>query len=338
MPRPAANWRGSKQMLENLQILRALAALAVVVYHVLYTAGDYGRPVHALIILHGWGRCGVDVFFVISGFVMVYAQSHRPKTAAEFLRQRLLRIVPLYWLLTLALGFLTFAIPGISKSGPPSPGKFFASLFFLSTVLYRDLPVIFVGWSLEYEIFFYVLFAIAIALRRPYAFIGGSLLLLACFSLLKWVALEFLFGMLVCAWFQRSSPYRHARACAGAGLLLLIVPFSGPDVVVFGIPACLLVLGAASMRQIRSPFWNFLGAASYSLYLVQVFAIPTFYKAAAQYLNTVPGDVLAILAVAWTVALGCALHVSVERPFARILKRDRLAKSSISELWRSTSA
>ena len=72
-------------LLANLQILRAMAAPSVVVYHVLHTAREYGLPADALLGLHGWGKNGVDVFFVISGFVMVYAQEQRPKRRVPFL-------------------------------------------------------------------------------------------------------------------------------------------------------------------------------------------------------------------------------------------------------------
>jgi peptidoglycan/LPS O-acetylase OafA/YrhL len=149
------------------------------------------------------------------------------------------------------------------------------------------------------------------------------------------VALEFLFGMLLCAWFLRNTPLnsRSAKTFAAAGLLaLLLLPDTkGPDVLLFGLPASLLVFGAASMRQLTSSLWSFLGAASYSIYLVQVFAIPAFYKLAAHPLNAIGGDAVAILAVLATLAAGCALHICIERPLARALAGNWLRNISLSE-------
>jgi surface polysaccharide O-acyltransferase-like enzyme len=73
-------------MLYNLQILRAFAALNVVYFHIIKSAESYRQPVVLFSFLDGWGANGVDVFFVISGFVMVYTQSVREKKALTFYR------------------------------------------------------------------------------------------------------------------------------------------------------------------------------------------------------------------------------------------------------------
>ena len=86
--------------LTNIQFLRAFAALNVVLFHILSTAHTYGYKPISLEFLAGWGACGVDLFFVISGFIMVYIQSVKERSPTEFIVERILRVCPTYWLLT----------------------------------------------------------------------------------------------------------------------------------------------------------------------------------------------------------------------------------------------
>ena len=85
-------------MIMNLQLLRAFAALNVVVLHTIGTADSYGYETNLISYLEGWGANGVDIFFVISGFVMLYTQLDNKKTVKDFLILRAIRIIPIYWL------------------------------------------------------------------------------------------------------------------------------------------------------------------------------------------------------------------------------------------------
>ena len=79
--------------------------------HVLIGGNSYNKPSKMSFILGEWGANGVDIFFVISGFVMIYSQINNPKTILKFYKSRLLRIVPIYWLITftIILLFLFFS-------------------------------------------------------------------------------------------------------------------------------------------------------------------------------------------------------------------------------------
>ena len=87
-------------MLFNIQYLRAFAAINVVFLHVLIGGESYNRPANLLSFFGNWGASGVDIFFVISGFVMIYTHINNPKTVLNFYKSRLIRILPIYWLIT----------------------------------------------------------------------------------------------------------------------------------------------------------------------------------------------------------------------------------------------
>jgi len=96
-------------MFTNIQALRAFAALNVVLFHAIGAGMAYDMKPLFLAPLEGWGANGVDVFFVISGFVMMVAQQQNPKSPRAFLRGRVARIVPVYWAAT-ALMVLVFVV------------------------------------------------------------------------------------------------------------------------------------------------------------------------------------------------------------------------------------
>ena len=141
-----------------LQILRAVAAVAVVLVHAGIDLSYFG---HTNVTWTTRGNAGVDLFFVVSGFVMVYIASPqfgKREAPVQFFVRRLIRIVPLYWLLT--TGYI------VAKSYPLA--YIAASYLFIPAARPNGVlqPVILQGWTLTYEMFFYLLFAIAILLRR----------------------------------------------------------------------------------------------------------------------------------------------------------------------------
>ena len=106
------------QTITSVQVLRAVAALGVVACHYgLFYSQSLGDP-RAIMILN-FGEAGVDLFFVISGFIMVYAsqslygRADAPKT---FFTRRLIRIVPIYWLVMTAYLAAALILPGLAKS------------------------------------------------------------------------------------------------------------------------------------------------------------------------------------------------------------------------------
>jgi exopolysaccharide production protein ExoZ len=144
-------------MISNLQVLRGLAALGVVFYH---TAFTFNGGVHTEFQ-------GVSVFFVISGFIMTYITR---EDSNHFLVQRLIRIVPLYWLCTLPFVAVWFKGTGRAWTDG-SIANIAKSLFFIP---YQDAngdihPLLGVGWTLNLEMFFYAIFALSLAISRRWA-------------------------------------------------------------------------------------------------------------------------------------------------------------------------
>ena len=144
-------------MLRNIQALRALAALLVVVVHLERLAAPLGFGHAALAPF----AAGVDLFFVISGFIMVYTTARRPQRPARFLANRLMRIAPLYWALTLALFALALAAPGLLGTTRADGAALLRSLAFIPGERGDGTlrPILFVGWSLNLEMAFYLVFA-----------------------------------------------------------------------------------------------------------------------------------------------------------------------------------
>lgn len=176
-------------------MLRAAAALLVVAGHGQTAAAGLaaarGHPFARTTVLP-WGA-GVDLFFVISGFIMVYASRRlfgRPGAWSEFLRRRITRVAPLYWACTTL--YLAILLAAHLKGDPRMPGAAATAASFLfipyagSGAGEGAFPVFDLGWTLNYEMFFYALFACAVGLRRGAAV---ALVLAALAALALWGAL-----------------------------------------------------------------------------------------------------------------------------------------------------
>ena len=150
-----------REFLPSLQAVRAIAALFVVLFHAAEVAQD---QLHFTLFggAFSWGSCGVDLFFVLSGFVICHvhaADVGRPERGRGYLLKRLIRVFPLYWLLLAGLVAATFAIPSLGSPADRGLGHI-ASSFALFPQ--RDLPILGVAWTLSHEVFFYALFSLLI--------------------------------------------------------------------------------------------------------------------------------------------------------------------------------
>lgn len=189
-------------MFQNLQLLRGIAAAMVVLFHaVSWFPFDPAAPPLIQRIFHLWGKSGVDLFFVISGFVIMYSQSRAQRPFGAFLRDRALRILPLYWLLTAAFMALLLALPNSFTGQPPlTAERVLLSFGMVNWLILREWPILFVGWSLEYEALFYLLFALAsltVPLRRVPWLLAGALVVTVWLGWLENMVLEFAAGMLI---------------------------------------------------------------------------------------------------------------------------------------------
>jgi len=324
-------------MILNLQILRAVAAMGVVVYHCIVTAGKYGFHTALAGRYQEWGAAGVDLFFVISGFVMVLVQQRKPRGALAFFGNRLARIVPIYWALTLLMMLLIVLLPAAFDTAMPAAERplvaLLRSLVFVSG-RWGDYPVLYLGWTLEYEMFFYLLFAIGIltgGLARGAALAAVLIAASVAMGVYQPIALEFLLGMAIgFLWLAGRLPRGNIVVWAGAiALAAVALVLAAPlvedrpvlRVPLWGGAAAVIVVAALRLPQIRRGAGTFLGDTSYSTYLVQVFTIPVTYKAFALLALPIPGDAVLLVAVALTAAAGAATSLLFERPMTRALSR-----------------
>lgn len=335
-------------MLIYIQFLRFFAALAVVAFHALGLAPkgyEVGESMLSLALSYG-GR-GVDLFFVISGFIIFYTTQGAALTPAGFLRRRVERIVPLYFFVILAFTLLSLTWPAIfATPGWYTPRHILKSLAFISFTD-GEPPVIAVGWSLEYEMYFYLAVALLMALTRnvwrnivvifsalaivgQLPGVGAALGNYAFFT--DPMILEFVLGVIAGHLFvhQRIGwPMLLATAAAFAAVLVGD-PFN--RAIVAGIPAVCLVTAAAFVSRTRiSPSWPEralarLGDASYSIYLAQVETVALAGIAAAQVLPAIPPLVLLAVTSCIVVALGLLLNTLVERPLLELCRGLRSAR------------
>ena len=167
-------------MINNLQALRAFAALNVLLFHCFSIGTIYGFKPKLLSFLEGWGGNGVDILFVMSGFVMVLVQGRSPKTPTQFFLNRLERIVPLYWSVTLLCVAVVLALPHAFKEASFDGRHALASLFFVSGFAGFRFPVLVQGWTVEYEMLFYLVFAASLLARPNVGFLLVTVALAAC--------------------------------------------------------------------------------------------------------------------------------------------------------------
>lgn len=316
---------------ENLQALRAFAALSVVLLHGLEIASTYGQAPEILGFFGKWGNCGVDLFFVISGFVMVYIHSIRPRSPLGFLSARISRIVPIYWFITITVAIASVVMPSVFRHLDIDAAHFISSLFFFAGSTSDLEPILGVGWTLEYEMMFYALFAIALAFRNelilyllPTVVLGA----LAISGLADWIVLEFILGMLLARFFVNGGQIKNPVLWAVAGFVLLLasIPFSATAehmrVLVWGVPSALIVLSVLYMPQQKNRFVSLLGNASYSIYLVHFIALTVIYKiiAVIGLRDSVNADVLLAITLVIATIAGVVFYRVIEKPLGRAMK------------------
>ena len=330
------------QQVHSIHYLRAIAALMVVVLHI-NTGIEFMRHGTADI---GWLRGGVDIFFIISGFVMVKSTAGKAISPQDFFIRRCQRIVPLYWLATLVM---MTAIQGqfLFK---------FGSMFFVPMANPDSgalEPVVEPGWTLNYEMFFYLLFALSLLLAEKWRFwvLTALLSAMVVMSLIVPVSgvigfytnpimLEFLFGMAI-AKFQLKGPMLLIPL--GFAAMYVFHPLIGSRVISLGLPAALIVMGAiGGEHKVRSyRVFDVLGDASYSIYIFHLLALGVLVKNWAGL--GIDTAYFAPIALIFVVAMAVALHWFLERPIIGYFARrnaqsgDRSANTAVSIFRRHAS-
>jgi exopolysaccharide production protein ExoZ len=344
-------------MLLNLQLLRGAAAYLVVLVHLC----DLFPKTSVSDLLRHNGYSGVDLFFVISGFIMVYTTSQRPITAIQFLLNRLKRITPLYYATTLLVFCVALAVPSVFHSTSPDAWALLKSLAFIpfEKSAGRIYPVYYLGWTLNYEVFFYLVFAISLSIcrdMRVYICSAAiSLLVLLGFCVdsasenpvlyfyTQPIMLDFVLGMLTAAFrdrimetVSRAKPVPWLILALGvAGLFgnSYVFPnspsaFAPPTdtFLIFGLPSSLIVMGAVLLEGVETnkawrPFIR-IGDASYSIYLSHFFVIAAMIGFADHiHLQPELRAALGIITLFFIAVVGICSYQFFERPIGSALAK-----------------
>lgn len=339
-----------KQTFTGLQVLRFVAAMLVAVMHITQAISIHitGRGEG---VYWGTGAVGVDIFFVISGFVMMISTANVPRSGPHrldnawiFIKRRILRIVPLYWFYTLLKAALIVAVPALAVKSTIEPGHLAASLFFVPVMAPWNLiqPVLPVGWTLNFEMLFYGVFAAAIALGAPrvrwcllvFLIVFAVARLLPGSVPLHFYAQSIIFEFIIGVAFALAV-MRWGTGPVGAGALLMaagaIFTFGlgwdpGSDrLFPWGLGAAVIVLGALWMEPVvEGKRWAkplaFLGDASYSIYLSHTFVVPACVIVLKKLgMGNTAGVFLVTSLV--VMAAGSISYLWLEKPLIAVFKR-----------------
>jgi exopolysaccharide production protein ExoZ len=325
-----------------LQGLRTYAALPVVLFHTGFTLSGVNKI----------GVFGVHMFFLLSGYIMAHICA---TDRHAFVRRRLIRIIPSYWTLTLALFCVAAWFPHLLNATRAVPSELIKSLLFIPFQKSNGLfqPILFVGWTVNYEMYFYMLLGLAllIAPRRP--LLVGSLFILAIAGVCSFftstsaiatfyanpVVLEFIFGLLayncVASFPERArtqGKYLWIGIVATSLVLLPLVEAfnlfpSLPLVLRYGPLSFLLICGSCLLaiggNDLRAGVIVLIGDASYTLYLVHPYIEMALDRIVARrlpwlHITTVFG---CLFAVAVAVVASIVIFLRVEKPMLRYLTK-----------------
>ena len=321
----------------SIQLMRAIAAMSVVYFH--------NQPSLQ------FGIFGVDIFFVISGFVMamVTAQNTDPRA---FLLNRIIRIVPLYWILTTGLVFVALVKPSLLGSTTFNITNYLKSILFIPYFKESGLlqPFLNVGWTLNYEMLFYVCMTTGLALSKRWhiAITIGLLLILhlafgryaedrvlnAFFGNMK--IFEFVLGIF--AFFIYRSGLCNKiptliliASCIALYALMLNLEILYPTVeslYTFGIPSFFLILFSVQLEsavRASSPLSYFaksIGDSSYAIYLSHVYVFEFIRRVLINYVDILKDSVfLSVLCgLIGAIIVGKLIYTIIDMPFHRYLK------------------
>jgi exopolysaccharide production protein ExoZ len=336
----------------TLQAARGVAANAVVLCHLSLSEHRFiADGVLPVFMVHGWA--GVDLFFVLSGFLMV-AVAGRNKPA-QFLWRRAVRIYPTYWLATAMLLVFTILIQWRWQSPILIPSLWRSLLLVPS----QDEPFLAVGWTLVHEVYFYLVFSVFLALRIPFllGLIVWGCVLTAMFVLLPQqllqfpvmqlvtnpITAEFIMGGLIAQWWRQfRMPGPRFALIAGVAALVFSICYvadatqmlTRPNpwvvrVVIFGIP-CVLIIYALVALETRKPaprppaFLVTLGGWSYATYLTHIMVIMVLEIQLGRY-GPVSGiaasAVITIIGLLTANFAGGLVHILFERPTLNRLQK-----------------
>lgn len=345
--------------LNLLQFYRGIAALLVVLFHIDdMTQQRLNQEYLFNVFASGWS--GVDYFFTLSGFIMIYV--HRSAIGKrgklkEFLIKRAVRIYPIYWIITGVVLAFFLVMPGFAN---PNDLNLLRIIHSLLLIPYNDKPILDVGWTLVLEIFFYLLFCVAIWFKPkvsiPILATWLLVTLLYSFKIIQlsgpWVYwpqtifgsmnLEFVWGAAagycVLNFSEQIKSKRWLLFYGSNFLYALLILLTAYDLLevkrefTFGLVAALLIFASTSVDLTDSikvpPLLSFLGDASYSIFLTHgpLVSIATKLIVKANLGRIYDNFLSQILLFLLTVIVGCLFYSVIEKPLTEYLRKNIVEK------------
>jgi exopolysaccharide production protein ExoZ len=327
----------------SVQALRAMAAISVVIVHLNQIWLMLEGHANAQLALYPLAS-GVDLFFVISGFIMVQSSEElfgKNGSPLVFMSRRLARIVPLYWLTTL------IAIPVFSQ--PITWQRFLSSMLFIpmTNAAGSIAPINGVGWTLNFEMFFYVIFAAMIRWRQLKAISGvcamlvglvifGKFLHPANALLLIWtdpIIIEFGFGVAIAFiyFYGTQLPTLMRLALISSGMVSVWffatrMPPSGLRFIEWGLPAAAIFAGTVLGPKEKetgsiASLAKMLGDSSYALYLIHPLVGAAVLIGWNHGLNHLPKAGVLAAAFMAAIVISVGIHKYIEAPITSMLRQ-----------------
>lgn len=336
---------------KSIQTLRAISAMLVALMHLIffycdsikYIGGSTPKMAN-FYFFKGFGGCGIQIFFVISGFIMAFLHAKGETLSfGDFAKRRITRIVPLYWIVTLFWAFVLVGSPGVPTL------HLVNSLLFIPE--FDQTPVVGPGWTLNLEMFFYALFGLsALVFRKSFLWIAvlflvtnsvfyitGNYVMRLYSDPIVW---NFIAGITIYHVHRSPMIQRESTEIFTIGVILLVssifwhLPDDSKGIRQFlpwGVPSMLIVLGAVSMESIGNGMRLFrinilltMGDASYALYLIHglcFFGVSNIllYTLKLQELTTPDIAIIVYLLVCCIIAI--AVNKFIEKPSIRLTRK-----------------
>lgn len=331
-------------MIYSVQYLRGFAALMVVLHHIEIKGGQYRNSA-----LDGYhiGYFGVDLFFIISGFIMCHTTWNKDISFSKFMIARVTRILPLYWLITSAALVVFMIAPWLVNAGGGITSIWASYLLAPNGTRY----LVDNGWTLRYEFFFYLIFAVSLIIKsNQRGLMITAIITFLTFSgftiqpeiswgrfLLDKLLLEFVMGIFAFHILQKKILTNAAALLllTGGGIALIMQNLYGEietpfqRVVSGGLPMLCIFIGMVRCESlflqrrnnVFLKIFERLGASSFSLYLVHPFVLSPIAIALKKMVLSQHATLFTLLLLSLAIIAGWLCYQFIEQPLHRLMQK-----------------
>jgi exopolysaccharide production protein ExoZ len=341
-------------LIHSIQVYRGIAAILVVLFHANLIMGKYFEKT-SLTDFFSFGHSGVNFFFVLSGFIMYFVHNKdfgKLYKLSSFFRKRIIRIYPIYWIITLIISIIFFVVPSFGEPYHKELPTLVKSLILIPQI---HCPVLTVGWTLTYEMMFYLIFSVLII----HSYLGQGIVMIWTLSILGSLILGiehlfpysilfspynllFIMGILA-AKINQAMDFSHPKVLRKSFIILLsgivlfvltgifenICTLNKGDVLLYYGFASSVILILSNHPKIENAFQAkpvllLTGAASYSIYLIHypVLSLTAKLLVLLNINKYLSNSVLFILILSIAILSGILLYLIIEKPLLNYLRRN----------------